>query len=210
MATVISFVYFDLGGVVVLDFSGTNKWAQLKKELGVPANRYKEFDHLYIDKYEPEVNIGRDVETIIPLIEKRFGSKLPGGYSLLKDGFVARFETNRSIWPVITLIHKKCKIGMLTNAYPNLLKAVKKRGLLPKVRWDVIIDSSTEGVRKPEPAIFKLAEQRSGVRGKKILFVENTYKHIQAAKLFGWQTFLYDPIQPEDSSTKLAKLFKSI
>ena len=31
----ISFVYFDVGGVVILDFSGTNKWEMVKKEWGI-------------------------------------------------------------------------------------------------------------------------------------------------------------------------------
>lgn len=31
----ISFIYFDVGGVAMLDFSGTNKWELLKKEIGV-------------------------------------------------------------------------------------------------------------------------------------------------------------------------------
>jgi hypothetical protein len=31
----IKFVYFDLGGVTILDFSGTNEWFKLKQELGI-------------------------------------------------------------------------------------------------------------------------------------------------------------------------------
>ena len=31
----LSFIYFDVGGVVIQDFSGTNKWSQLKRELGI-------------------------------------------------------------------------------------------------------------------------------------------------------------------------------
>lgn len=202
----VSFVYFDVGGVVVLDFSGTDKWEQLKKELGITKNNDAEFESFW-DKYEPRVNAGQDVETLLPLIRKEFGSKLPEGYSLLINGFVNRFEANKSIRPVIERIHKKCKMGLLTNMYPHMLEAIKNKGLLPKVKWDVIIDSSIEGVIKPNPKIFKLAEDRSGFRGKDILFVENSQKHIEAAKAYGWQVFLYDSAHPEEASKRLSELF---
>jgi FMN phosphatase YigB (HAD superfamily)/dephospho-CoA kinase len=203
-----SFVYFDLGGVVELDFSGTNKWKQLKKELGIPSDKDKEFEDFW-NKYEAEVNIGRDVETLIPLIKEKFGSKLPDKYSLLIDGFVNRFEVNKSIWPVIDKIHQKCRIGLLTNMYPRMFEAIKNRGLLPSVTWDVIIDSSVVGIQKPDPRIFELGEKRAGVKGKKILFVENTPSHVRAAKDFGWQTFLYNSAHPKDSSNRLLALFNT-
>ena len=200
------FVYFDVGGVVVLDFSGTNKWKQLKKNLGISPEKDAEFETFW-DIYEPKVNAGRDVETILPLIKRRFGSAFPKGYSFLLDGFVNRFEVNKSIWPVIDKIHKQCKIGLLTNMYPGIIKAIKRRNLLPEIKWDVIIDSSIEGILKPNLRIFKLAEQRAGFKSKKILFVENSQKHIDAAKKSGWQVFLYDSSNPEESSNKLSALF---
>lgn len=116
----VSFVYFDVGGVVVLDFSGTNKWELLKKELGITKNNDAEFESFW-DKYEPMVNAGQDVEKLLPLIRIEFSSKLPEGYSLLIDGFVNRFEANKSTWPIIEKVHKKCKIGLLTNMYPHAL-----------------------------------------------------------------------------------------
>ena len=202
----VSFVYFDVGGVVVLDFSSTDKWKQFKKELGILKDKDSEFESFW-DKYEPKVNAGRDVETLLPFIERKFGSKLPESYSLLIDGFVNRFEANKSIWPVIKKIHKKCKIGLLTNMYPHMLEAIKNNGLLPKVKWDVIIDSSVEGVIKPNPKIFRLAEERAGFKGNDILFVENSQKHIEAARAYGWQVFLYNSKRPKEESKRLSKLF---
>ena len=202
----VSFVYFDVGGVVILDFSGTNKWKRLKKELGISIEKDAEFESFW-NKYEPKVNAGQDVETLLPLIKRKFSPELPEGYSFLIDGFVNRFEVNRSIWPVIDKIHKQCKIGLLTNMYPHMLQAIENRGLLPKVKWDVIIDSSIEGVIKPDPKIFKLGEERSGFKGGDILFVENSQNHVKVARTYGWQVFLYNPTHPEEDSNKLSVLF---
>jgi FMN phosphatase YigB (HAD superfamily) len=201
------FVYFDVGGVVVLDFSGNDKWKQFRRSIGIRPGKDAEFEEFW-NRYEPEVNAGRDVETLLPLIGRQFGLKFPQNYSLLIDGFVNRFEVNRSVWPAIDRIRKQCRIGLLTNMYPNMLEAIRERGLLPKIDWDVVIDSSVEGVIKPDQQIFRLAEERSGFGGKEIAFVENSKKHIEAAKAMGWQTFLYDSAAPEESSARLSESFQ--
>lgn len=101
----------------------------------------------------------------------------------------------------------KCKIGLLTNMYPNMFDEIKKRNILPKANWDVIIDSCAVGLQKPNPRIFELGERLAGAKGKEILFVENTAVHVNAAKDFGWETFLYDSAHPKESSRRLSTLF---
>ncbi len=197
----IKFVYFDVGGVVIKDFSGTNKWVELQRGVGLKPGQDKEFVKFF-DKYEPEVCLGRDIETLAPLMKEEFGLTLPKDYSFLKD-FVYRFERNESILPVIEKAKSKYKIGLLTNMYTNMLNMIKERDLLPKVEWDVVIDSSIEKAIKPTEAIFKLAQERAGVNTDEILFVENGKKHVEAAMKYGWQTFLYDPVNLEDSNSKL-------
>jgi FMN phosphatase YigB (HAD superfamily) len=44
------------------------------------------------------------------------------------------------------------------------------------------------------------------VRHCEILFVENTKTHIDTARDVGWQTFLYDPTQVEESNEALKKV----
>lgn len=200
----IKFVYFDVGGVVIKDFSGTNKWEELKQGIGIKPEQDKEFIEFF-DKYEPEVCLGRDIETLVPLMKEKFNLTLPNDYSFLKD-FVYGFERNDSIWPVIEKAKRKFKIGLLTNMYTNMLDMIKERDLLPKVEWDVVIDSSIEKVIKPTEAIFKLAQERAEVNGKEILFVENGKKHVEAAMKFGWQTLLYDPVNLEESNRKLTAI----
>lgn len=197
----IKFVYFDVGGVVIRDFSGTNKWEELKTGMGIKPDQAEAFSEIF-DKYEPEVCVGRDVETLVPILKEKLGLKLPDNYSFLHD-FVNRFEKNESIWPVIERLTGKYKIGLLTNMYPNMLEEIYKAGLMPNTTWDVIIDSSIEKVRKPQTEIFQLAQDRSGFKGEEILFIDNGAKHVDAAKKFGWQGFVYDPTNTEKSNKDL-------
>lgn len=197
----ISFIYFDVGGVVIKDFTATNKWSELEKDLGITEDKQKKFIEFW-DKYESEVCIGRDIETLLPLIKKQFSVDIPASYSLL-NGFVDRFERNESIWPVIMKAKQKCRIGLLTNMYPNMLNAIYERDLMPSVEWDIVIDSSVEKALKPERRIFDIAEQRAAVARQEVLFIENSKGHVDAAKKLGWQTFYYDSANIEKSSKEL-------
>lgn len=200
----IKFVYFDVGGVVIKDFSGTNKWEELKTGMGIKPEQTEGFNDIF-DKYEPDVCVGRDLETLVPMLQQKLGLSLPKDYSFLKD-FVNRFEKNESIWPVIKKLKDNYKLGLLTNMYPNMLGEIYKAGLMPDIEWNTVIDSSVEKVRKPQIEMFQLAQDRSGFSGEEILFVENGAKHVEAAKNFGWQTLLYQSSNPDESNRELEKL----
>ncbi len=185
----IKFVYFDIGGVVILDFSKTNKWEELLNEFSLTEESW--------DKYYDKIGVGE------------ISSDSPIPYDKLLEGFVSQFEKNPSIWPVILEMQKYCPVGLLTNMYPGMFESIKNHGLLPAVHWNNIVDSSIEKVAKPDKAIFELAQKRAGVKNDEILFVENTQNHVEIAKSIGWKAFLYDPADPEKSSNGLLKYFES-
>lgn len=201
----ISFVYFDVGGVLVKDFSGNNKWDEMKKDLGVKEEDDQEFDNYY-DRVELQIHTGRETDSIIPEIASKFSLQFPKDYSLLED-FIKRFEQNSFIWPVVKEISKSCQIGLLTNMYPNMLTKLKSRQLIPETNWNVIIDSSKVHFHKPQVQIYEIAQSKLTVPKNEVLFIDNTRQNIQAADEFGWQTFLFDSKNPEQSSQELLNYF---
>lgn len=186
----IKFVYFDVGGVVITDLVANNQWSKMKRDLGVTPRMDRSFEEFFT-KYEVEVCNGRDIESLVPLMKVKFGLKFPKGYSFLED-FVNRFEKNEAIWPLIEAAKQKHRIGLLTNIYPKMLDLIKQRGLMPETSWNVIVDSSVEGCQKPDARIFKLAQEKAGVKPGEIMFVDNSQRHVKAAKKLGWQTFFYN------------------
>lgn len=204
-----SFVYFDLGGVLIRDFSGTDNWNIMKRKFGVPEKRWKEFDDLY-DTYEMEdVCLTRDVDTLIPIFAERFGIKFPKGYSWLND-FISKFERNPSIYPVMEKVQKNCRMGILTNMYPRMFDAIKQADLLPPYSWDVIVDSTVVGFQKPDKKIFMLAEKLADVEKKEILFIDNTKENVEGAKAVGWQAYWYDSSDHEGSCHKFAEFLDTV
>lgn len=159
----IKFIYFDVGGTVIKDLSGTNN-----------------------NEHDSEICC----------------NKFPIEFSAVLE-LVKRFEKNESIWPVIKETVKYCRMGLLTNMYPGMLAEIKKQGLLPDTKWDLVVDSSIEGLAKPGREIYEIAQKRAGVEANELLFIDNTLANIETAKNFGWQTFLYDSKDYEQSSKNL-------
>lgn len=204
--TNIKFIYFDVGGVLLLDYSGNNKWEEMKKGMGIEQNKSQDFERIW-EAYNKRVCLDYDVDEIVPILEKELSLTLPSNYSLLED-FVSRFDLNHSIWPIVKSAEEKYGLGLLTNMYPRMLSLIQKSELIPNINWDVVIDSSIVGCQKPESQIYEISEQRAKTEGNEILFIENGIENIEAAKKRGWQTFLYDPQKPEESSQSLSKILE--
>lgn len=204
----IKFVYFDLGGVVINDFSKNNKWEVMKKVMGVKPSFEKEFDEFY-DKYEHEdVCLTRPVDTLIPILEEKFDMKFPKEFSM-NQYFIDHFDKNSFIEPVIKEINIKSKIGILSNQYVDMFEGIQKKNILPKVKWDVVVDSTKVLLQKPDPKIFEYATNKAGVLKQEILFVDNSQKNIDAGIKFGWQTFLYNSANHKKSSEELLTFYRS-
>lgn len=202
----IKFIYFDIGGVLLLDFSGTNKWAEMKKDLGVNGETAKKLD-LFWRENKQRFSSGIDLDATLPEFSQKLGIVFPKGYSMLAD-FIKRFDLNPSIWPLAKAAKEKYKVGLLTNMYPKMLNLIQKKRLIPDINWDVIADSSVVRSKKPDQKIYEVAEQKTGVKPQEILFVDNLLENVEAAKNRGWQTFLYDAGNPEKSSKELVKILK--
>lgn len=201
-----SFIYFDIGGVVIKDFSCSNKWLEFKRGLGIRDDQLEVFDEYWDKEIHPRVNLDMDIDTLVPVFNQKFDLHLPEHFSILHE-FIIRFEPNKLLWPIIKkLSTSNIKIGLLTNMYPRMFNAIKAANLLPPVDWDVVVDSSIEQVQKPDPQIYHLAQQKAGVPHHEILFIDNTQKHLDAARQLDWQTFFYDSCDYQESTAELKKL----
>lgn len=204
-----SFVYFDIGGVVVKDFSCTDKWLEFKRGLGLQEKQFEAFEHYWDKEIHPRVNLDLDIDTLVPIFNQKFNLHLPKHFSILNE-FIIRFEPNKTLWPFIKkLSTSNIKIGLLTNMYPRMLDAIQKAKLLPHIAWDAVIDSSIELVQKPDLAIYELAQKKAGVHHEEILFIDNTQKHLDTAKTLGWHTFHHDSCNYNQSTTLLTRFMNT-
>ncbi len=144
----IKFIYLDIGGVVVFDFSKTNNWIEMTEALGVNEFNRKKFDNIF-SEFEPKICVNKKtLGEFIDTVNNELKLNISKDYSMLDD-FVNRFESNPSINPILVRLSKNYKLGLLTNMYPGMLDKIRARKILPEVKWDIIIDSSVVGCMKP-------------------------------------------------------------
>jgi putative hydrolase of the HAD superfamily len=77
------------------------------------------------------------------------------------------------------------KVAVLSNASTDLEQQIldEKLGILH--RFDLVINSAREGVKKPDPAIYHLALQRLGVAPHEAIFVDDMPANVEAAAALG-------------------------
>lgn len=189
--TKISFVYFDVGGVLVKDFSDSDKWSIMLRDMGFRPQDIPAFDKIYND-FEQLVCEGKHrVDELVPRIIKEFSLPISPSFSM-QQYFLDHFDKNVELWPIIKQLSKTTKLGLLTGQYPGLLDGIKSKDLFDFNDWDAILDTSQEGINKPNIELYRRAEERAGVPASEILFIDNREKNLVPARELGWQTFLYD------------------
>lgn len=186
----IKFVYFDLGGVCVLDYFKTNKFQKFMDSIGVDQKKQSEFKTLFAE-YEPKICAGMTMDAFYNMAINSYKLTVRNGDEMLDD-MISRFEINPAIQLIIDTASKKYPIGLLTNMYPDMYKKITKKGIMPNALWKIIIDSSIVGYAKPDPEIYKIAQQKAGFSANEILFIDNVERNCIAAEKLGWNTVLYD------------------
>lgn len=202
----IKFVYFDIGGVLIKDFSDdTDKWESILKEIGVKRELYNQVSDLFCEYEKNELCTTRSVDSLIPIFSKKFDINFPKDFSFLEYN-LDHFGRNPSIWPIVKKAKQNYNIGLLTNMYVKMLDGIKEKKLLPPVDWDVIIDSSVVKLRKPDIQIFKIAQEKSGFKNSEIFFIDNSIENVKAAKDYGWNAYRYNPVNPRLSNKELLRI----
>ena len=77
-------------------------------------------------------------------------------------------------------------LGLLMNSFQELRAMVESR--IDVSMFDVVVDSSQVGCRKPEPEIFSIMQNQLGVQPQRILYLDDVYANIEGARNAGWGT----------------------
>jgi putative hydrolase of the HAD superfamily len=111
------------------------------------------------------------------------------------DAFRQRYHADEEINAgVADLIRKlrsdgRYKLAVLSNAPAGLIRWLDEWGLLEL--FDTVFCSGDEGVKKPDPAAFEITLERLGVEPEKAVFIDDTMKHIKAARALGIHGILF-------------------
>jgi putative hydrolase of the HAD superfamily len=133
-------------------------------------------------------------------LEKLTGRRVPS------EGLVGRLFDVRIEESMVDALIKVRAAGLKTAVLSNSWGQT----LYPRERLDEICDevllSGEVGLRKPDPAIFRLALDRLGVEGRTAVFVDDHPGHLEPAAELGMATVLH--VMPARTLAELEALLK--
>ena len=190
----IRFIYFDINGCLVRFFHSA--FIKLAKETTAPADVIEStFWH-----YNDAVCRGKlSLEEFNKLFAKRIGVTSVDWQEYYLDAV----DPIPEMHTLVAWAAEHYQVGLLSNIMPGFIDALLARELLPNINYTSIIDSSEVGAIKPEPEVYKIAEQRAGVPANEILLVDDARSNLMAAEKMGWHVLWFDDYRPIESAERV-------
>ena len=200
-------VIFDLGGVVL--GSPLHAIAEYEKELGLPHNAVNRV----VASTAPGGAWSRLERGEIPM--EQFYTDFEAdcrtaGHTLSAREMMTRMGAAAQPRPImLNAIGRLRENGFLTAALTNNWApeagAVNDGTQALREFFDVFIESSVEGLRKPDPRIYALTCERLSISPDEAIFLDDIGSNLKAAKVFGLGT-----IKVDDPRTALSELQQSL
>lgn len=176
-------VAFDMGGVLThTAFGGLEEYA---RSLGLPAGMLVGYfrGHAQMALLETAQITSREFFKFVCVdAERRSGVRLD--IRRLAAAAARGEELNPQMLELVAQVRARCSTALLTN---NVAEA-GWRPTFPFELFDVVIDSSDVGVRKPDPLIYQELIRRVGLPAPQIAFVDDLPENLPAAQQLGIRT----------------------
>ena len=197
-------VLFDFGGVILS--SPFEAFAAYEKEIGLPTDTIRK-----INATDPDSNAWaqferREVSTeeFVLLFEEE---ALGLGYEL--DAQRILEGLHGSLRPSMVEALSKCSSKFKTAMLTNNITPMGEQDLDEDVQkvveiFDLLIESSIEGCRKPEEKFYEVACERLNVKPENCVFLDDLGINLKPARAMGMTTIKV--IDPEDAIKELYEI----
>ena len=190
----VRFVYFDLNNCLIHYFN--RAFIQIADESGQPADIVETLFWRYNDQ------TCRGEMTLVAF-NKVMAEHLHLPHFDWHNYYLVATEAMPHMASLVTWVHEHYGVGLLTNSMPGLVDQVRKKGLIPSIPYDAVIDSSEVHLLKPEREIYELAQAKAGCAPEEILFIDDTRSNLMAAQKLGWHVMWFDDSRPEESANRV-------
>jgi HAD superfamily hydrolase (TIGR01509 family) len=172
-------ILFDLGGVL-MDFGGLRRLAELSGEEEGPALRTRWIASRWVQAFERG---GCDAQT--------FAEGIVDDWRL--DLAPAEFLVDFARWSggpfsgsleLVRNLHGTIQMGCVSNTNPvHWQRHLDHWGIVQHFDWT--FTSHELGMMKPDPAVFRHVIQTIGTTSDRLLFLDDSDEHVQAARSAG-------------------------
>ena len=98
-------------------------------------------------------------------------------------------ELNAATIALARRLHRRFKIGLLSNATPYLEVLIAQYSLTDL--FDIVVNSARVGLRKPDPEIYRLALAGLGLDAQKCLFIDDKERNTEVAQTLGMEVVVF-------------------
>jgi len=196
----VRFVYFDMNGCLVR--AASNAFSRLAEASGAAPDTVETVFWQYNDAV---CRGDKTVDELNTALAERLG--------IMVDWYQYYLEAQESMpgmAELVAWVSENYRVGILTNTMPGLVQLMMERELLPRVAYEVIIDSSDVRAIKPEEKIYEIAAQKAGVEPHEILLIDDDRPNLVAANRQGWHTMKFQSYQPEEAIIAIATALQPV
>ena len=206
-------ILWDFGGVFTS--SPFEAFNTLEERLGAPKDFIRQTNAINPDtnawaKFESNSVSLDEFDALFANESEARGHRIPG-----KDVIAMLSGTLRPrMVGVLKLCKQHYKVACITNNVkagegPGMARGKSKANAVAEVMamFDLVVESSVEGVRKPDPEIYRIACDRLGVGYAEAIFLDDLGINLKPAKALGMQTIkVVSQDQAIDDLSKLTGL----
>ena len=187
-------VLWDFGGVFTT--SPFEAFNTLEESLGIP----KDFIRM-LNATNPDTNAWAQFESnsvSLDEFDELFAQESKAqGHEIRGKEVVARLsgDLRPRMVEVLKVIKEQHKVACITNNVkagegPGMSRSASKAAKISEVMslFDLVVESSIEGIRKPNPEIYTLTCERLGVNPSESLFIDDLGINLKPARALGMQT----------------------
>lgn len=200
-------MFFDFGGVILS--SPFEAFSAYEQRAGLPRDAIRT-----VNATDPDHNAWArfernelDVAAFVAAFETEARAL---GYEL--DGWAVlaclEGELRPTMVEALRRIHGPFRTALLTNNVVTMSAAglVDRAGPFAEVlaHFDVVVESSRVGVRKPEPAFYQLACTLAEVEPDRVVFLDDLGVNLKPARAMGMRTIKV--VDPDDALAELGEL----
>ncbi len=108
------------------------------------------------------------------------------------EWFGRGFEPRPEMIAVVRHLRGRLRLGCITNNVPADGRG-RERPFDPYELFDVVVESSKVGLRKPDPRIYLLACEQLGIEPPEAVFLDDLGENLKVARALGMVTIKVDP-----------------
>jgi HAD superfamily hydrolase (TIGR01509 family) len=188
--TGVRFVYFDVNDTLVRFYY--RAFAEISKICGHPTDFV---ETVFWRHHNPAASGRMTLEEFNTVFAKDLGLETIDW----RQYYMANVEPMPGVQELVEWVASNYEIGLFSNNLPGFTEEMIQDGKIPKLKYDVVVDSSKVGLMKPDPKVFETAQQLANMEAREILLIDNERPNLIAADRAGWQVVWFDDLDPPGS-----------